>query len=49
VIRPKVGYIGSADFSKRNEAVLEGEKAAIEALPKIQAIMSKLRQQGRLK
>ena len=49
VIKPKVGYIGSADFSKRNEAVLEGEKAAIEALPKIQAIMSKLRQEGRLK
>lgn len=49
VIKPKVGYIGSADFSKRNEAVLEGEKAAIAALPKIQAIMSKLRQEGRLK
>jgi NTE family protein len=49
VIKPKVGYIGSADFSKRNEAVLEGEKAAVEALSKIQALMSKLRQEGRLK
>ena len=48
VIRPKVGYIGSADFSKRHEAVLEGEKAAIEALPKIQEIIDKLRQEGRL-
>ena len=48
VIKPKVGYIGSADFSKRHEAVLEGEKAAIEVLPKIQEIVNKLRQEGRL-
>ena len=48
VIKPKVGYIGSADFSKRHEAVLEGEKAAIEALPKIQGIVNKLKQEGRL-
>ncbi|MBI4688915.1 MAG: patatin-like phospholipase family protein [Nitrospirae bacterium] len=48
VIKPKVGFIGSADFSKRHEAVLEGEKAAIEVLPKIQEIVNKLRQEGRL-
>jgi NTE family protein len=48
VIKPKVGYIGSADFSKRHEAVLEGEKAALEALPKIQEIVDKLKQEGRL-
>ncbi len=48
VIRPKVGYIGSADFSKRHEAVLEGEKAAIEMLPKIQEIMNNLKREGRL-
>lgn len=48
VIRPRVGSIGSADFSKRHEAVLEGEKAALEALPKIQEIISKLKQEGRL-
>lgn len=48
VIKPKVGYIGSTDFSKRHEAVLEGEKAALEALPKIQEIINKLRQEGRL-
>ncbi|MBI5203985.1 MAG: patatin-like phospholipase family protein [Nitrospirae bacterium] len=48
VIKPKVGYIGSSDFSKRHEAVLEGEKAAIEMLPKIQEIVNKLKQEGRL-
>jgi len=48
VIKPKVGYIGSTDFSKRHEATLEGEKATLEALPKIQDIMNKLRQEGRL-
>lgn len=48
VIKPKAGYIGNADFSKRHEAVLEGEKAAIEALPKIQGIVNKLKQEGRL-
>ncbi len=48
VIKPKVGHIGSADFSKKHEAILEGEKAAIEALPQISAIMTQLRQEGRL-
>lgn len=48
VIRPKVGYIGSSDFSKRNEAILEGEKAAIEALPDINNLISRLQQEGRL-
>ena len=48
VIKPKVGHIGSADFSKRHEAILEGEKAALEALPKIMEIMTKLRLEGRL-
>ncbi|HBG91951.1 MAG TPA: hypothetical protein DDX12_00585 [Nitrospiraceae bacterium] len=48
VIKPKVGYISSGDFSKRHEAVLEGEKATLEALPKIQEIVNKLKQEGRL-
>jgi len=48
VIRPNVGYIGSADFSRRHEAILEGEKAAMAVLPDINAIVSKLRQEGRL-
>jgi NTE family protein len=48
VIKPKVGHIGSADFSKKHEAILEGEKAAIEALPQIMAVLTQLRQEGRL-
>lgn len=48
VIRPKVGYIGSSDFSKRHEAVLEGEKATIEALPNINNLINRLRQEERL-
>ncbi len=48
VIKPKVGYIGSADFSKRHEAILEGERAALEALPKIMEIVTRLRSEGRL-
>ena len=41
VIKPKVGYIASGDFTKRHEAILEGEKAAQDALPKIQALLEK--------
>lgn len=48
VIRPKVGFVGSADFSLRNEAILEGEKAASAAMPAIKAIVDQLRQEGRL-
>jgi NTE family protein len=48
VVRPKVGKIGSGDFTKRNEAILEGEKAATEALPKIRAVLDRLRAEGRL-
>jgi NTE family protein len=48
IIRPKVGHIGSADFSKKHEAILEGEKAAIEALPQIMKIITKLKEEGRL-
>ncbi|MDA8121402.1 MAG: patatin-like phospholipase family protein [Deltaproteobacteria bacterium] len=39
VIHPQVGYIASGDFTKRHEAILEGEKAAQEALPKIRALL----------
>jgi NTE family protein len=48
VIKPKVGHIGSADFSKKHEAILEGEKATIEALPQIMQIINQLREEGRL-
>jgi NTE family protein len=37
VIRPKVGHIGASDFTKRHEAILEGEVAAQEALPRIRS------------
>lgn len=48
VIAPRVSFIGSADFEKRHEAILEGEKAAAQAMPRIQQILAKLRQEGRL-
>ncbi len=48
VISPNVGFLGSADFTRRHEAVLEGEKAALAALPKIQEILSSLKREGRL-
>jgi len=35
IIRPKVLDIGAADFSQRNNAILEGEKAAMAAMPQI--------------
>ena len=48
VIRPKVGHIASSDFSRRHEAILEGEKAATAALPKIKELLEKLRKEGRI-
>jgi NTE family protein len=48
VIRPRVGHIASGDFSKRHEAILEGEKAALEGLPKIVELLATLKQEGRL-
>ena len=48
VIRPKVSQIGSSEIEKRNEAILEGEKAAQAALPQIQSIIEKLRKEGRI-
>jgi NTE family protein len=48
VIRPKVSHIGATDFSKRHEAVLEGEKAALEAMPAIKGAIDRLRAEGRL-
>jgi NTE family protein len=48
IIRPKVGRIGSADFEKRLDAMMEGEKAAIEMLPQIQTIIAQLKQEKRL-
>jgi NTE family protein len=48
VIKPDVGHIGSSDFTKRHDAILEGEKAALAAMPAIGTVLTKLRQQGRI-
>ena len=48
VIRPKVGFISSGDFSKRHEAIIEGEKAAMEMLPDLMPIINKLKEAGKL-
>ena len=48
VIRPNVKNIGSTEMEKRHEAILEGEKAAVEALPAIQQIITRLKQEGRM-
>lgn len=44
VIRPKIGGIGSADFEQKHLAILEGEKAAQEALPLIRNRLRQWRQ-----
>ncbi len=41
VIRPKLPYVKSWDFAARNDAMLEGEKAAIAALPLIRQKLGK--------
>ena len=43
VIRPQVLDMGSADFTQRAQAILEGEKAALAAMPQIRALVAKLR------
>jgi NTE family protein len=47
VIKPNVSSIGSSDFSKRHEAVLEGERAATSALPAIKAAISRARTESK--
>ena len=42
IVRPKVLDIGSADFSQRAQAIIEGEKAAMAAMPQIRALIAKL-------
>lgn len=50
VIQPNTGSVGSADFAKKHEAILEGEKAAQAALPairqKLKAAAERLSQSG---
>jgi NTE family protein len=47
VIRPRVGHIGSAEFERRDEAIMEGEKATIEAMPKIKAAFDSFARDGK--
>jgi NTE family protein len=48
VIRPNLGNIGPTDFEQKNQAILEGERAALAAIPAIRAklaVMTAARQQ----
>ena len=42
IIRPQVLDIGSADFSQRAQAIVEGEKAALAAMPQIRERIAQL-------
>ncbi|AOG23690.1 patatin-like phospholipase family protein [Acidovorax sp. RAC01] len=42
IIRPRVLDIGAADFSQRANAILEGEKAALAAMPQIRERVAQL-------
>lgn len=44
VIRPRVGQIGATDFDQKHVALLEGEKAARDALPAIREAVSRWQQ-----
>ena len=44
VIRPSVNDIGPADFEQRNNAIMQGEKAALAAMPQIRAKIAQLQQ-----
>jgi NTE family protein len=43
VIRPQVNGIGSADFAQKDRAIMEGEKAALAAIPLICARLAAAR------
>ncbi len=43
IIRPKVGRIGATDFDQKNLAILEGEKAALAAIPQIREALEQKR------
>ncbi|MEL1263444.1 patatin-like phospholipase family protein [Pseudoxanthomonas putridarboris] len=42
VVRPRVNDIGPADFQQKNNAILEGERAALAAMPQIKAKLAEL-------
>jgi len=41
VIRPRTAAVSSTDFADRNQAILEGEKAAAAAMPELKAKLAK--------
>jgi NTE family protein len=41
VIRPNTGTMGSTDFEQKHQAIMEGEKAALAALPLIRAAIQR--------
>lgn len=41
VIRPNTGAIGSTDFEQKHQAIMEGEKAALAALPLIRSAIQR--------
>lgn len=45
IIRPRVLDIGAADFAQRGRAIIEGEKAAMDAMPQIRAAVARVRTQ----
>lgn len=45
VIRPKVKDIGPADFEQRNNAIMQGEKAALAAMPQIRARIAQMQKE----
>ena len=47
VIRPDISQLASTDFKTRHLAVLEGEKAAAQALPALKAKLDKLQAPAR--
>jgi NTE family protein len=44
VIRPQVNDIGAADFTQKERAIMEGEKAALAAMPLLRARLAAARQ-----
>jgi NTE family protein len=42
VIRPSVANIGATDFEQKNQAILEGERAALAAIPAIRTKLAAL-------
>jgi NTE family protein len=48
IIRPKVNDIGPVDFEQRNNAIIEGEKAALAVMPQVRAKLAEAREKKRL-